>query len=165
MNKSSKRSQRKNKQNKKSQRGGAGAAAYSESVFGGPGQQTAVSQIDNTIKGNVEVAGVQHNSQLVPVQGGGALLPLSPGIYMAGGDGEMPSTPVVVTPAPVAPAPVETAPMTGGKMPLTTVAVPAVLLAANQLYSRRRIGTVASGKGRRMSRRMNRTSKASRRSK
>jgi hypothetical protein len=158
MNKSSKRSQRKSKQTKKSQRGGAGAAPYSESVFGAPGQQTAVSEIDNTIKSNEPVAVVQHNSQLVPVQGGGALLPLSPGLYMAGGDGEM----VNVAPAaPAASAPEGSAPMTGGKMSLTTMAVPAVLLAANNMYSRRRL--VSSGRNSRASRRINRRSRVSRR--
>ena len=82
-------------------RGGAGAAEYGQSIYGGPGQQHAVSATDNTIVMNKMAGGA---GQLMPSKYGGGVYPLTPSL-------------------------------TGGNV-LSTVAVPAGLLLANNVFKR-----------------------------
>jgi len=92
--------------------GGSGAAEYAQAVYGGPGQQHAVSDSTNVIAANSQVAAAMRGGDASP--NAATLKGLSPALITGGrrkkrgGDG------------------------------LTSLAVPAVLLVANQMMTRRR---------------------------
>jgi hypothetical protein len=108
------------------QNGGAGAHTYAEHVFD---EKAAV---NNVVGMKADYAIPQHNGAQ---SGGSVLLPLSPAAVEAMTD-KVPDL------------------QQGGKLDLTTMAVPAALLISNQLYSRRKLAKTSRRKSmRRFSRR------------
>jgi hypothetical protein len=119
------------RQRKQKQQGGAGDATYAAHVY--PQNPTLAGSEygahGNVIQMNEQYATAQHNGPQV----GGNVHSIAPLTH-----GGMPALPLTV----------------GGKMDLTALSVPAALLVANQLYSRRHR---KSGKGRRLSRKRRNT--------
>jgi hypothetical protein len=104
--------------------GGSGAASWAQSVYGGPGQQHAVSSTDHRISMN------DPSAPIVVTKGGSALTPAEVGgthtlALVKGGDGEIEAVPLV--------------PKSEGGGIITDVAVPAVLLYARDSIRKRRL--------------------------
>jgi len=126
--------------------GGAGATDHAISVYGGMGEQKAGP--NGAISTQMGGAPLSHS----PVQMGGA--PLSHGPVQMGGAHLSPS-PVQMGGAPLSPEEFSSAPVRGGSSGVD-LAVPAVLLLANQTFKRRRNGSSKKRRGSFRRRRSNR---------
>ena len=98
------------KKNRKAMKGGSGAAEYAQAVYGGPGQQHAAAGT-NVIAANAQAAMSMRGGNATP--NAATITGLSPAVIKGGKRGKK-----------------------GGS--LTSLAVPAVLLVANQMVTRRR---------------------------